>query len=191
MLVEQGHESYIAYGRGVPYNCDEAIRIGTKLDNYTHVALTRIFDKHGFGSNRATKEFIEKVKYIDPDIIHLHNIHGYYINIEILFDYLKKANKPVIWTFHDCWPFTGHCAHFDYVGCDKWKAGCYNCPEKRNYPTSVFFDNSKLNYTRKKEIFTGVKNLTIVTPSRWLSKIVKESFLKVKQQASRVEPGRT
>jgi len=178
MLVEQGHESYIAYGRGVPYNCDEAIRIGTKLDNYTHVALTRIFDKHGFGSNRATKEFIEKVKYIDPDIIHLHNIHGYYINIEILFDYLKKANKPVIWTFHDCWPFTGHCAHFDYVGCDKWKAGCYNCPEKRNYPTSVFFDNSKLNYTRKKEIFTGVKNLTIVTPSRWLSKIVKESFLK-------------
>lgn len=177
ILVEQGHESYIAYGRDLPKNCDNAIKIGTKIDNYTHVAKTRVLDKHGFGSIQATKEFINKIKDIDPDIIHLHNIHGYYINVEILFNYLKEANKPVVWTLHDCWSFTGHCAYFDYVGCDKWKTGCYSCPEKKAYPSSLIFDNSKNNYLNKKEIFTGVKNLTIVTPSQWLANLVQESFL--------------
>lgn len=177
ILIEQGHESYIAYGRDLPKNCDNAIRIGTKIDNYAHVAKTRLLDKHGFGSIKATKEFINKVKDIDPDIIHLHNIHGYYMNVEILFDYLKEANKPIVWTLHDCWSFTGHCAYFDYVGCDKWKTGCYSCPEKKAYPSSLIFDNSKNNYINKKEIFTGVKNLTLVTPSQWLANLVQESFL--------------
>lgn len=177
ILIEQGHESYIAYGRGLPKNCDNVIRIGSKIDNYTHVAKTRILDKHGFGSKRATIEFINKVKDINPDIIHLHNIHGYYINIEILFNYLKVANKPVVWTLHDCWSFTGHCTYFDYVDCEKWKMGCNNCPEKNDYPSSLFLDNSRNNYERKKDIFTGVKDLTIVTPSKWLAKLVSESYL--------------
>ena len=177
-LIEQGHESYIAYGRDLPKNCNNAIRIGSKTDNYSHVAKTRIFDMHGFGSKKATIEFIEKVKELDPDLIHLHNIHGYYINIEILFNYLKEANKPVIWTLHDCWSFTGHCAYFDYVGCDKWKNECHSCPERKSYPVSLVLDNSQDNYLRKKEIFNGVKNLTIVAPSRWLAGLVKESFLK-------------
>ncbi|WFF74407.1 glycosyltransferase [Proteiniclasticum sp. QWL-01] len=178
ILIEQGHESYIAYGRDLPKNCDNAIRIGTRIDNYTHVAKTRVLDKHGFGSKKATIEFIDKVKELDPDIIHLHNIHGYYINVEILFDYLKEANKPVVWTLHDCWSFTGHCAYFDYVGCNKWKRGCYGCPEKKAYPSSIIYDNSKDNYRRKKEIFTGIKNLNIVTPSQWLANLVQQSFLK-------------
>ncbi|MFY9297169.1 MAG: glycosyltransferase [Caldicoprobacterales bacterium] len=177
MLIEQGHESYIAYGRDLPRNCDNAIRIGNKIDNYAHVLLTRLFDKHGFGSIKATEEFIKKVEEIDPDVIHLHNIHGYYINIEVLFDYLKEADKPVIWTLHDCWAFTGHCAYFDYVGCEKWKTGCYDCPEKKSYPSSRLLDKSKQNYLKKKEIFTGVKNMTIVTPSSWLAELVRESFL--------------
>jgi glycosyltransferase involved in cell wall biosynthesis len=178
ILIDQGHESYIAYGRDLPKNCDNAIRIGTKLDNYAHVAKTRVFDMHGFGSKQATIKFIDKVKELDPNIIHLHNIHGYYIDIEILFDYLKEANKPVVWTLHDCWSFTGHCAYFDYVGCDKWKEGCYNCREKKEYPRSIILDNSKRNYTRKKEVFTGVHKLTIVTPSQWLADLVKQSYLK-------------
>lgn len=178
ILLQQGHESYIAYGRDHPRNCDTAIRIGNKLDNYTHVAKTRILDMHGFGSKKATTEFIKKVNELDPDVIHLHNIHGYYINIEILFDYLKVANKPVIWTLHDCWAFTGHCTYFDIVGCEKWTTGCFDCPQKNTYPTSNIKDNSKENYLRKKEIFSGIKNLTIVTPSKWLANIVKKSFLK-------------
>jgi len=178
ILIEQGHESYIAYGRGLPKNCDDAIRIGTKIDNYTHVAKTRLLDKHGFGSKRATKEFVKEIKKIDPDIIHLHNIHGYYINIEILFNYLKEANKPVIWTLHDCWSFTGHCSHFDYIGCKKWKTGCFDCPQKQEYPKSVLIDNSEWNYNKKKEIFMGVDNMMLVTPSNWLSNLVGKSFLK-------------
>ena len=178
ILIEQGHESYIAYGRDLPRNCGTSIRIGTKCDNYTHGVLTRVFDKHGFGSRKATQDFIKEVKKLDPDIIHLHNIHGYYINIEILFDYLKEAYKPVIWTLHDCWAFTGHCSYFDYIGCTRWETQCYSCPGKRSYPASAFLDNSKMNYSRKKAIFTGIKNLTIVTPSKWLAGLVKQSYLK-------------
>lgn len=177
ILEDEGHECVIAYGRGTAPEEIKTIKIGSKIDNYIHVAKTRIFDKQGFSSTKATKKFIEKVKKYNPDIIHLHNIHGYYINIEILFKYLKEAKKPVIWTLHDCWAFTGHCSHFDYVGCDKWKNECRNCEQKNEYPTSKIIDNSNWNYLRKKELFTSIENMTIVTPSRWLAKLVKESFL--------------
>lgn len=177
-ITEQGHESYIAYGRDVPKNCDKAIKIGSKLDNYRHVAKTRIFDKHGFGSKKATHEFIKNVKDINPDIIHLHNIHGYYLNIEILFNYLKGANKPVVWTLHDCWSFTGHCSHFDYIGCDKWETGCFDCPQKKEYPKSLIIDNSANNYADKYNLFAGLDKLTLVAPSNWLKEQIKFSFLK-------------
>ncbi|AMW31976.1 glycosyltransferase [Fervidobacterium islandicum] len=176
-LKEKGHESYLAYGRKPVRNCEEAIRIGNDLDVYSHVLLTRMFDLHGFGSKKATKEFVKTLEKINPDIIHLHNIHGYYLHIEVLFDFLKRYDKPVVWTLHDCWAFTGHCAHFLYARCDKWKTGCYSCPEKKAYPKSVFLDNSKSNYQRKRKIFTGVRNMTLVTPSQWLAGLVKESFL--------------
>lgn len=176
-LVDKGHESIIAFGRGEPLNCDNAIRIGTRLDNYTHVLKTRVFDGHGLGSAYATRKFIEQLDDIHPDLIHLQNIHGYYINIEILFEYLKTANIPVVWTLHDCWSFTGHCAHFDYIGCDRWKDGCYDCPQTGNYPTSIVLDASKGNYMIKKKAFTGVKNLTLISPSRWLAELVRQSFL--------------
>ena len=177
LLMEQHFESYIAYGRGKPLHCNNVIRIGNNFDNYIHVLKTRIFDQHGCGSKRATNEFIKEVIKLDPDIIHLHNIHGYYINIEILFNFLKEFNKPVVWTFHDCWSFTGHCAYFDYIGCEKWKYGCNNCPQKRVYPRSNILDNSYNNYFKKKELFNGVNKLMIVTPSLWLANIVQKSFL--------------
>lgn len=177
LLKEKGYESYVAYGRDNARDCDSAIRIGNKINNYIHVAVTRLFDRHGFGSKKATLDFIKKIEGIDPDIIHLHNIHGYYINIELLFRYIKEANKPVVWTLHDCWAFTGHCAHFDYIGCDRWRTGCYKCPQKKKYPSSILMDNSKRNFEKKKELFTGIKNMVIVTPSKWLAGLVKESFL--------------
>lgn len=177
VLEEQGYECVIAYGRGTSPEGIKTIKIGTGIDNYMHVAKTRLFDKHGFGSTNPTKEFIKKVEEYNPDIIHLHNIHGYYINIEILFEYLKRANKKVIWTLHDCWAFTGHCAYFDYVGCNKWKNECRECPQKKEYPNSILIDNSNWNFHKKKDIFTGVKDLTMVTPSKWLANLVKESFL--------------
>lgn len=177
ILKANGHQSYIAYGRYEARDCDSVIKIGNKLDNYIHVAKTRLFDKHGFGSYRSTKELISKIESLNPDVIHLHNIHGYYLNIELLFRYLKKANKPVFWTLHDCWPFTGHCSHFDYIKCDKWKTQCFKCPQIQSYPSSILIDNSKKNYNSKKNIFTGIKKMSIITPSKWMAELVKQSFL--------------
>lgn len=176
ILREYGHDSHIAYGRRTARGCETAIRIGDKFDTYVHAMKTRLLDRHGYGSYRATEEFVRRVKLLDPDIVHLHNIHGYYINIELLFGYLNVMGKPVIWTFHDCWPFTGHCAYFSYAGCEKWKSGCGSCPRIRSYPSSILIDNSAQNFARKRELFSGVKDLTIVTPSRWLASLVQKSF---------------
>ncbi|MGB9796072.1 glycosyltransferase [Fervidobacterium gondwanense] len=176
-LKDAGHESYLAYGREKSPNCTDAVRIGNKLDVYYHVFLTRFFDLHGFGSKNATRKFIKWFEHTNPDIVHLHNIHGYYINIEVLSSFLKDFHKPIVWTLHDCWPITGHCAYFTFAQCEKWKTGCYRCPEKRRYPKSILLDNSAYNYKKKKELFTGLRNLTIVTPSKWLAEIVKQSSL--------------
>ena len=180
VLSRQGHECKIAYGREyVPemYK-DIAVRIGTDFDTKIHGLQTRILDNTGFASKNATKKFIKWVMEYNPDIIHLHNLHGYYINIKVLFDYLAMAGKPVVWTLHDCWSFTGHCTHFDYVNCEKWKTHCYACPQKKQYPASFFYDGSTSNFMRKKGAFLGLKHLTIITPSYWLAGLVKQSFLK-------------
>jgi len=176
-IVESGNDACIAYGRDCTDKTVESIRIGSKLDVYGHVLKTRLFDLQGFGSKLATKKFIKKCKEYQPDIIHLHNIHGSYINIDLLFTYIKEMNIPVIWTLHDCWAFTGHCAYYTYVRCDKWKNQCHNCTQNKLYPASIFRDNSNINFLLKKEIFTGVKNLKITTVSNWLKGEVMQSFL--------------
>ena len=175
--IAAGWESYIAYGRNVRPSSSKLIKIGTDKDIKLHGLQTRLFDRHGLGSRGATDEFIKQIEVIKPDIIHLHNLHGYYINIEVLFHYLKKVNVPVVWTFHDCWPITGHCSYFTFIGCEKWKTQCYECPQKRGYPASYFIDRSKKNYNLKKELFNSLSNLTLVPVSQWLSGILKESFL--------------
>lgn len=172
-------ESHIMYGRGEARACSSAIKISNQLDFYSHALQTRLFDNHGFCSTNATRKALKILDKLQPDIVHLHNIHGYYLNVELLFSYLKKKPQiKVVWTLHDCWPFTGHCAHFDFEQCEKWKTACFNCPQKHTYPTSNVLDNSKQNYQRKKLAFTGVNDLTIVTPSRWLANLVKQSFLR-------------
>ena len=177
LFAKLGHECLFAYGRGTAPPGINSLRIGTNLDNYLHAAETRLFDMHGFSSTSATKKFINKIKEYSPDLIHLHNLHGYYINVELLFNYLKEASKPIIWTLHDCWAFTGHCAHFDYIGCKRWQKNCHDCPQKGIYPSSFLFDNSKNNYLKKRNLFTSVANMVIVTPSKWLASIVEKSFL--------------
>ncbi|MBO5105935.1 MAG: glycosyltransferase [Clostridia bacterium] len=127
----------------------------------------------------VTKRLLKKIDKIQPDIIHVHNLHGYYINYIMLFKYIKKHNIRVVWTLHDCWSFTGRCPHFQLTGCEKWKTGCSNCVyDRRSYPASVWFDRSRKNWIKKKQAFTGVKDLTIVTPSKWLADLVKQSYLK-------------
>lgn len=179
-LESNGNEVKIAFGRNadiVPAQYSKyAVRIGNDIDLKIHGLITRAFDATGFGSMRATRKFIHWIYQFDPDIIHLHNLHGYYINIDLLFSCLKQLNKPVVWTLHDVWPFTGHSAYCDAVGCSKWKNGCENCPQMKVYPKS-YVDRSKRNWERKRNIFCGVTNLTIVTPSKWLAELVEDSFL--------------
>ena len=174
----QGHEVKIAYGReNVPEQFQKyAIRIGSDLDNRLHGLKARLLDGSGFGSKKATIEFLKWVNEFNPDVIHLHNLHGYYINIELLFDYLRECGKKVIWTLHDCWAFTGHSAFCDAAGCERWKFGCNHCPEIGLYPKS-YTDRSRTNWERKKIAMQSVPNLSIVTPSKWLAGLVKDSFL--------------
>ncbi len=176
--IAAGWESYIAYGRNAQPSKSQLIKIGSRIGVLWHVLMSRLFDCHGLASRFATKRLIKQIKAINPDIIHLHNIHGYYLNYRMLFEYLQTISTPIVWTLHDCWSFTGHCAYFDALGCDRWKTGCHHCPGLRTYPKAKFADNSKGNYELKKRLFTSLANrITLVPVSGWLGEFVEESFL--------------
>lgn len=176
-LEDNGYECLVAYGRDTHPEDINGYRIGQDLDVYIHGGLSRLTDRHGFYSKHATEEFINVIEEFNPDIIHLHNVHGYYLNIQVLFDYLKQKDIRIIWTLHDCWTFTGHCSHFEYIGCMKWTTGCYACEQLAEYPKSLGKDNSKRNYLEKKELFTGLSDVTLVTPSWWLASRVEQSYM--------------
>lgn len=178
VLEKHGDECKIAYGRRGEPDGINTIKICNKFDNLIHIGISMIFDNSAFLSKIKTKKFVKKIEEYNPDIIQLHSLLGYYIDVDTLVTFLAKFNKPVVYTLHNCWSFTGHCVYFDYVKCDKWKTGCEHCPQKLTYPPSLIFDRSKQNYKRKKELFNNIKDLTIVTPSKWLAKLAKESYLK-------------
>lgn len=177
--ISEGWESYIAFPAREPMTASKSklIHIGWKADQYFHALMTRIFDCCGFLSCCSTKKLIRQIEDIKPDVIQLHNIHGYYLNIPILFDYLKHSGIPVVWTLHDCWAFTGHCVHYTCVHCMKWKTGCYDCPRKKTYPNSFVFDRSKQNYKAKKKAYADMPDLTIVPVSYWLGDVTSQSML--------------
>lgn len=181
-LEAEGHEVKIAYGRNgnVPDKFKKyAVRIGSDFDCKMHALQTRLFDKHGFGSKSATKNFLEWAENYKPDLLWLHNIHGYYINVEILFAWIKQhPEMKVRWTLHDCWAFTGHCSYFTIVKCEQWKEHCSYCCQLRRYPACYFMSSVRKNFERKLKAFTGVKNMTLITPSKWLAGLTRQSFLK-------------
>lgn len=177
VAMSHGWDSYITYARNHLPSKSKTIKIGTKWDVYWHGIMTRMFDTHCLHSTRATKKLIQQIEKIEPDIIQLHHIHGYFLNMDLLFKYLSSVSIPVVWIFHDCWAITGHCAHFDYVGCEKWRTQCRACIQKKVYPGSFLLDRSFKNYQLKKELFTSVRNMTIVAVSNWLGNIVSQSLL--------------
>lgn len=178
-LIESGEESYVVWGRGRNPENENEYSIYDKAGMLIHGICTRLFDITGFCSIRATKKLIKYLNSINPEIIHLHNVHGYYLNIKMLFEYIKKKNIKVVWTLHDCWPITGHCVYFDSIKCNRWKDGCFKCPQKHTYPVSMFLDRSKPNWRRKKELYDGI-DMTVVTVSEWLKTVVQASILKEK-----------
>lgn len=153
--------------------------LSVKFGNEKYIKIqalkSRIFGNYGFNSNAATKRVIKELERYNPDIVHIHNIHGHDVNFERLFDYLREKRIKVVYTFHDCWAFTGYCPYFTMAKCDKWKTNCEHCPLRKEY--SWFFDKSKKNFERKEKALSGL-DLTIVTPSKWLADLVKKSFLK-------------
>ena len=178
IAMSRGWECYIFHGaRTLGKTIQNHYQTTSKTGTYLHFAESYFFDRHGLGSRRETRKVVSIIKKINPDIIQLHCIHGYYINYKILFEYLNKTDIPIVWTFHDCWAFTGHCAHFVTVGCDKWKTECGSCPLKSDYPRSLI-DRSRKNYNLKKRLFTANRNLHIVTVSGWLANLTSMSFFK-------------
>lgn len=174
--MNYGWESYIAYGRWCNPSQSHIIKIGGRFDKYFHYAEQFICDNEGLCSRSATRKLIGEIEEIKPNVVHLHNIHDHYLNYKILFDYLNRTDIKVVWTFHDCWAFTGHCFHFVSENCTKWQTECGRCP-KRN----KFIDHSTSNYNLKKRLFSTNKNLTIVPCSYWMGDFVRESFLKNKR----------
>lgn len=174
----KGHKVWVCvpFGRHNKTGDENTIFIGNSLSEDTHLVMSRLTGLNGSFSIIATKIFIHKIKKLRPDVIHLHNLHNSYINLPILFNYIKNNNIKVVWTLHDCWSFTGHCPYFTLKKCEKWKTGCYSCSSYKEYP-EAFIDTTKITYQLKKKWFTGIKNLTIVTPSQWLADLISESFL--------------
>lgn len=177
VAIKNGLESFIAYGRDAGKSESQIFKIGDQYDVYKHVAITRAFDRHGFSGRNSTKKLIQHIADVNPEIVHLHNIHGYYLHIGELFSFLEKYGKPVVWTLHDSWSYTGHCAYYMAADCGKWKTHCNHCPIINSYPESLWIDQSSRNFSDKKRLFNAVHNLTIVTPSEWLANQVRQSFL--------------
>lgn len=175
---ELGYETLSIVGRRKVFDDIPCEKIGNVFSFWIHVLITTVFDRQGYGSYFMTKKIVKRLREENPDIIHLHNLHGYYIYLPLLFRYLSQEFKgKIFWTFHDCWPITGHCAYFSAVDCEKWKEGCNHCPNKRVYPVSLFLDASKRNYEDKKKMFCSLNNMMIIVPSEWMAQIVKTSFL--------------
>ena len=178
LLKKYGNDVKALYGTGARSDNADAVKVSGKTEYYFHNAVSRFTDHAGLYSWAATRRLIREIKMFQPDLIHLHTLHGFYVNYEMLFDFLKKANIPVVWTLHDCWTFTGHCTHFSQAKCIQWQTECRNCKLLRRYPQCYLKGDVKRNYLRKKSAFTGVKNLIITTPSKWLAAQVERSFLK-------------
>lgn len=177
-----GWDCYVAHGsRYKNVSQLQSVQIGNFFNEIIHGGwYSLLCDYHGLGSIHATECLIKKIDtIIKPDVIHLHNIHGYYLNYRVLFEYLQTVKVPVVWTLHDCWAFTGHCVHFDLIKCNKWQTDCFECPQRTCYPRSLILDHSFDNYQLKKRLFASLSGrLTIVPVSNWLARLVEQSFLK-------------
>mgnify|MGYP000741879242 CR=1 FL=1 len=183
LAMQNGWESYVTYSKGrdgLKACSSKIITVGNKRSVVWHGIVTRLFDRHGLASTKATRNLIEQIKAINPDIIHIHNIHGYFLNYRVLFDYLSHCGIPVVWTVHDCWLYTGHCYYYSYVGCNKWQNGCGHCPQKKEFPTSLLFDRSARNYADKKAAFTSMPKdkLIIIPVSEWIKDEMQKSFFR-------------
>lgn len=171
---------YVAYQTAVKEPVC-GFRIGNKFDRYIHGIHSRIFGKQGYRSNRATKKLLKWIVSVNPDIIHLHNLHSNYLNFNMLCDYIAEKNIKTVYTFHDCWAFTGKCSHYASASCDKWQTSCGNCPQLKNEVPSLIFDNTGKVLKDRTQHLNKIPDLTIVPCSFWMEEQIKKSLLKPKR----------
>ncbi|PNV67201.1 glycosyltransferase [Enteroscipio rubneri] len=178
--LSRGDDSYVFWARGDEPHYANAIRVGTIFDVYVHAACAHVTGRVGFcGSKRATEKMVQQLRHIEPDSIHLHNLHGYSFHLPTLFGYLEETSARIEWTLHDCWSFTGHCGHFTAVGCSQWKKHCgrsMRCPMQKVVPWSLF-DSSERNFADKKQLFSSLQDVNLIVPSQWLADLVSQSYL--------------
>lgn len=174
MLTGHNIENYILYTNGT-HNYKLGINYSNHFLVKSSALKARVFGNYGFNSHRATNNLINILNNMKPNIVHLHNIHGHDLDLDQFFKYLKQTGVRVVWTFHDCWAFTGYCMHFDILKCNKWQTKCGNCQQAKRY--SVFVDRSEELFLKKKKLFTAVEDMTIVVPSNWLAELTRHSFL--------------
>lgn len=174
-LINSGHQARVLFGRGESIDSDVALRVAPVWEVYFHALMTRLTGFVGVFSYFATKRLIKQIKKFKPDVVHLHELHGYYVNYSMVVRFLKSSNIPVVWTFHCEFAYTGKCGYA--YDCEKWKTECSSCPQIKEYPSSLYFDFTRYMFHEKKKDFEGFDNLTIVTPSAWLARRVKQSFL--------------
>ena len=181
-LLDEGVDSYVCWGRGRSAENGRELKFGADLGFYGDVLRTRFDGRAGFHSRGATRRLLAWLDEIDPDVVHLHNIHGYYVNIEMLFEWLASHRCRVKWTLHDCWAFTGHCAHFTYAKCAQWQSHCAHekpCPQLGTYPKTYSRRSCARNFEDKRRLFNLVppERMELITPSKWLADLVGQSFL--------------
>lgn len=182
LAIGRGDESYIAYSRGRDgmVSCSsETLPVGNALSVAWHGIVTRLADRHGLSSSAATGKLIRQMSVIRPDIVHLHNINGYFLDYRLLFRYLAESGIPVVWTVHDSWLYTGHCYYYSSIGCTKWQTGCGACPQRKAFPSSLLADRSRRNWLDKKKAFTSVPEyrMTVVAVSEWMKGELEKSFM--------------
>lgn len=183
LAMQNGWESHIAYSKGrdgIRPCGSHLLPVGDRPSVLWHGVMTRLLDRHGLSSDGATRRFVRQIEQIRPGVVHIHNIHGYFLNYEIFFDYLSKAGIPVVWTVHDCWLYTGHCYYYSFAGCDRWQTCCHDCPQRGKFPSSLLVDRSRRNFLDKRRAFTSMPKdmLTIVPVSRWIREEMGRSFLR-------------
>lgn len=175
-LDSKNVETHIYYGRGKKARATNVYKFGIDIETLFHAFMTRLTGLTGYFSFFSTRRLLRKLKKDSPDLVHIHELHAYFINFEPVIKYLKKKRIPIVWTFHCEFMYTGKCA-LTYE-CEKWKTQCEKCPRIRNYPKSNTFDFTKFMHKRKKKLLKDIENIHIVTPSLWMAEKVKQSFLK-------------
>lgn len=183
-LNAHGAECYTAYSIGSP--SPGAYKIAHPLECKLHALLSRLFGLQGYFSFFSTGKLLRLIKRLQPDVVHLRNLHANYLNIRTLLGYLAKNDIATVVTLHDCWDYTGKCTHYFVQGCDRWQTGCHHCPKLRTGHNSWFFDRTDKMWRDKKQGFQSIPRLAVTGVSDWMTGEAQKSFLSSAKQVKRI-----